>query len=317
MLRIPEFKSIDELVAALNLSERINGHLKANYEDDEVMEAILTGLRIVTLQDSPPSKLTISSAMADLATILKQNGYTYEPEDKREILLRTITRDALTRYYRLEPNFMTPYDSLFTSNRLTLDAYYSLAPLTKEQIRNGMAAIEELLNENCYKALCLRFGIDENGMAINPKTFEEIAIETGGRTKSSAQQIFNKAKNILRHAGNVPRFAPFTISESELGYIRRLLLEKQKELMQSPDVQSYIGIAKSIQLTGANACNETPIEELDLSVQAFNALKRAGIDTIGKILAEGDNLRTVRNLGLKGAQNIAERLCAIGIPFVI
>jgi DNA-directed RNA polymerase subunit alpha len=58
---------------------------------------------------------------------------------------------------------------------------------------------------------------------------------------------------------------------------------------------------------------ETPIEELDLSVRAYNCLKRSGITKVGQILEmSDDDLLAVRNFGRKSLQELKERLAAKG-----
>jgi DNA-directed RNA polymerase subunit alpha len=57
---------------------------------------------------------------------------------------------------------------------------------------------------------------------------------------------------------------------------------------------------------------ETPIEELELSVRAYNCLKRAGITKVGEILekmAEGDDeILAIRNFGKKSLAELRERM---------
>jgi DNA-directed RNA polymerase subunit alpha len=58
-----------------------------------------------------------------------------------------------------------------------------------------------------------------------------------------------------------------------------------------------------------DAIRELPIEELDLSVRAFNCLKRAEINTIGELTDKTeDELTRVRNLGKKSVDEIREKL---------
>ena len=58
-----------------------------------------------------------------------------------------------------------------------------------------------------------------------------------------------------------------------------------------------------------DAIRELPIEELDLSVRAFNCLKRAEINTIGELTDKTeDELTRVRNLGKKSVDEIKEKL---------
>lgn len=58
---------------------------------------------------------------------------------------------------------------------------------------------------------------------------------------------------------------------------------------------------------------EVPIEELDLSVRAYNCLKRAGITKVGQVLEMSEeDLLSVRNFGRKSLDELRERLAARG-----
>lgn len=60
-----------------------------------------------------------------------------------------------------------------------------------------------------------------------------------------------------------------------------------------------------------------PIDELELSVRVYNALKRTGISTIGELLdlmnKSGGNLTNLRNFGDKSMQELREKLAARGL----
>jgi DNA-directed RNA polymerase subunit alpha len=57
---------------------------------------------------------------------------------------------------------------------------------------------------------------------------------------------------------------------------------------------------------------DTDIEDLDLSVRAFNCLKRAGITKVGEILEkldrDEDELLAIRNFGQKSLDELKEKL---------
>ena len=57
---------------------------------------------------------------------------------------------------------------------------------------------------------------------------------------------------------------------------------------------------------------DTPIEEFDLSVRAYNCLKRASINTVGDVLermARGvDEMLAIRNFGQKSLVELVARL---------
>ena len=63
---------------------------------------------------------------------------------------------------------------------------------------------------------------------------------------------------------------------------------------------------------------EMTIEELDLSVRAFNCLKRAAINTVGDLInkSEGDMMK-VRNLGKKSLEEVIAKLNALGVTLVV
>ena len=60
--------------------------------------------------------------------------------------------------------------------------------------------------------------------------------------------------------------------------------------------------------------SDAPIDDLDLSVRAWNCLKRAGIDTVGQLVQRDfESLLRVRNLGKKCAEEIKDKLTANGL----
>ena len=64
---------------------------------------------------------------------------------------------------------------------------------------------------------------------------------------------------------------------------------------------------------GPNKINDTPIEELDLSVRAFNCLKANDITTVGQLLTKKeDELLSLRNFGRKSLDEIKEKLVEKG-----
>ncbi len=68
-----------------------------------------------------------------------------------------------------------------------------------------------------------------------------------------------------------------------------------------------------LQPLGANRLDQIPIEELDLSVRAFNCLKANDITTVGQLLTKKeDELLSLRNFGRKSLDEIKEKLVERG-----
>ena len=57
-----------------------------------------------------------------------------------------------------------------------------------------------------------------------------------------------------------------------------------------------------------------PMEQLDLSVRTMNCLRRAGITTVGELIAKGEKeMLALRNFGQKSKQELEERLATLGL----
>lgn len=58
------------------------------------------------------------------------------------------------------------------------------------------------------------------------------------------------------------------------------------------------------------------IEDLELSVRSFNCLRRAGLDTVEKMVSVGiEGLCRIKNLGRKASEEIIQKLISLGIRF--
>ena len=101
-------------------------------------------------------------------------------------------------------------------------------------------------------------------------------------------------------------------------------MDKSTLLELMVKAESYCGIAATLHLFyGTNirmkiaysrkTC-ETSIDEMQLSVRAWNALKRAGINTIGELIdvIQDDSLMKIRNLGRKSMIEIKTKILETG-----
>ena len=61
---------------------------------------------------------------------------------------------------------------------------------------------------------------------------------------------------------------------------------------------------------------ETPIEELDLSVRAYNCLKRDAIHTLQDLTAKSESeMMKIRNLGKKSLKEVIDKVKEMGLKF--
>jgi DNA-directed RNA polymerase subunit alpha len=132
--------------------------------------------------------------------------------------------------------------------------------------------------------------------------------------------------------------ANFVVEKTRVGQATdfdRLILEVWTDGTMSPEeavshaaelftshLQLFVHFGESIsdreaarmgQQGGGNRLNETPIEELDLSVRAFNCLKANDIATVGQLLTKKEEeLLSLRNFGRKSLDEIKEKLVEKG-----
>jgi DNA-directed RNA polymerase subunit alpha len=63
---------------------------------------------------------------------------------------------------------------------------------------------------------------------------------------------------------------------------------------------------------------EMPIEELELSVRAFNCLRRAGINNVQDLISKTENeMRKIRNLGKISLEEVVNKVKELGLSFKI
>jgi len=65
---------------------------------------------------------------------------------------------------------------------------------------------------------------------------------------------------------------------------------------------------------GGTRALEMTVEDMDLSARSSNCLTRAGYNTVADIVSlTKEELVSIRNLGLKSAEEIEEKIIALGL----
>ena len=78
-------------------------------------------------------------------------------------------------------------------------------------------------------------------------------------------------------------------------------------------ITDYDKLTLEIWTDGTISAKEAVIEELDLSVRAFNCLKRAGVNSVGDLINKSpEEMMKVRNLGKKSLEEVMSKLEALG-----
>ncbi len=101
--------------------------------------------------------------------------------------------------------------------------------------------------------------------------------------------------------------------EEAVGMAAKLLSEQLVLFTRLTDHPVALAAADH-EATPAGKSVDMTIEELDLSVRAFNCLKRAGINTVGELVQKDqEEMMKVRNLGKKSLEEVEQKLELLGL----
>lgn len=185
----------------------------------------------------------------------------------------------------------------------------------------------EELTERDQNVIESRYGLKEGEM---PKTLEKVGKEIG----ISGSSIAQRQRKVLRELKSPNRTRKIRIALEIEG--DEYLTDKEKQQieeikknikLQNGDLSENLGKLKEIQeqlrtRTIRNNKNEEnkeerlDVDELELSVRAYNCLKRAGINCLGDLAnITEEQFRNTRNLGKSSFEEIFAKMQEFGISF--
>lgn len=99
-----------------------------------------------------------------------------------------------------------------------------------------------------------------------------------------------------------------------IGQGATILVEQLSPFVDYPRISQMKVEEMSAPTTVPDERYATPIEQLDLSVRTMNCLRRAGIATVGELIAKGEKeMMSLRNFGQKSKVELEERLGIMGL----
>jgi DNA-directed RNA polymerase subunit alpha len=146
--------------------------------------------------------------------------------------------------------------------------------------------------------------IDMAQRYLDGETLKQIA-EHWGLSRTRIDQIIRQ----LERGSRSPKYCGKSWSECDAIINKEKLdtrwVEIHKLEAEIRQLQAKVDVLR-------NEINTQPLEELDLNVRAFNALKRAGIDTVYElktyINGVPSRLLNIRNLGLNSITEIMDKV---------
>lgn len=97
--------------------------------------------------------------------------------------------------------------------------------------------------------------------------------------------------------------------EEAIALASRILIEHLEIVANVSNIANVTGLMKEKEEDPKVKALETPIEELDFSVRAYNCLKRAGVHTLQDLVNKSDaEVMKIRNLGKKSLKEVLDKI---------
>ena len=104
--------------------------------------------------------------------------------------------------------------------------------------------------------------------------------------------------------------------EEAVALASRILIEHFEVLTNLNEIADTTGLMASKKEDPNQKTLETSIDDLDLSVRAYNCLKRAGILTLHDLVDKSENeMMKIRNLGKKSLKEVIDKIKDMGLKF--
>ena len=104
--------------------------------------------------------------------------------------------------------------------------------------------------------------------------------------------------------------------EEAMALAARILIEHLNIVADLNNISNVDGMMAEKQVDTITKTLETPIEEIEFSVRAYNCLKRAGINTVQDLINKKEvEVTKIRNLGKKSLKEVLDKVREMGLKF--
>ncbi len=104
--------------------------------------------------------------------------------------------------------------------------------------------------------------------------------------------------------------------EEAMALSAKILIEHLNIITNLSEIADTTGIMNAKQEDTKQKKLETPIDDLDFSVRAYNCLKRAGVNTLGDLTEKTElEMMKIRNLGKKSLKEVIDKIKEMGLKF--
>jgi len=104
--------------------------------------------------------------------------------------------------------------------------------------------------------------------------------------------------------------------EEAMALSAKILIEHFNIITDLNSISNISGMMAEKQVDTITRTLETPIEEIEFSVRAYNCLKRAGINTVQDLINKKEiEVTKIRNLGKKSLKEVIDKVKEMGLKF--
>ena len=169
-----------------------------------------------------------------------------------------------------------------------------------------------------------------NGRGYVPSTENKKYVEGNKLGYIAIDALYSPIENISyevepARVGQNDNYDKLVMNVSTNGSIRpeeamalgaQILIEHFNIVTNLSDISDMTGIMNAKQEDSKIKKLETPIDDLDFSVRAYNCLKRANINTLGDLTEKSElEMMKIRNLGKKSLKEVIDKIKDMGLRF--
>ena len=169
-----------------------------------------------------------------------------------------------------------------------------------------------------------------NGRGYVPSTENKKYIDNNKLGYIAIDALYSPIENISyevepARVGQNDNYDKLVMNVSTNGSIRpeeamalgaQILIEHFNIVTNLSDISDMTGIMNAKQEDSKIKKLETPIDDLDFSVRAYNCLKRANINTLGDLTEKSElEMMKIRNLGKKSLKEVIDKIKDMGLRF--
>ena len=104
--------------------------------------------------------------------------------------------------------------------------------------------------------------------------------------------------------------------EEAMALAAKILIEHFNIIADLNNIADMAGIMAEKKVDTITKTLETPIEEIEFSVRAYNCLKRAGVNTVQDLINKKEvEVTKIRNLGKKSLKEVIDKVKEMGLSF--